>query len=242
MAVAIFFASHKEGAAALDQFRNARSPTAAASEQLTRRLIESRFWGEAYEVWTKAHCLSCKPASFINGSFEEDVEIGNQSFGWQIPGNINGVTLSVDTSEHENGAKSLRIDFHGNTDPQSKLASQLVVVEPGRRYRVSLHVMTKSFVSTAGPIVRVFDASDDTPTALAQLPIRTEASGWQFDSIYFTSRTNTRAVRLVVNREACPNNYCAAFGTLWLDSFGFDEDYDANSDKNQLKLTNAKSN
>jgi hypothetical protein len=34
MALAIFLAAHKEGAAALDQFRNARASTAAASMSL----------------------------------------------------------------------------------------------------------------------------------------------------------------------------------------------------------------
>jgi hypothetical protein len=224
MALALFLAAHKEGAAALEQFRNAKSPTAAGSDQLTQRLVDSRFFSEGYEVWTKAHCPSCKPAAVINGSFEEDVELGHQGFGWQIPANMNDVTMSVDTAEHENGAKSLRIDFHGNADPQPKLVSQLIVVQPGRRYRVSVQGMTKSIVSTAGPVVRVIDVSDDKLTTLAKVPIRLDAPGWQPYTISFSSGPGTRAVRLVVNREDCPNNSCAAFGTLWLDEFTIEND------------------
>jgi hypothetical protein len=207
----------------MEQFRLTTSLPRAGTDQLIQRLIESKSYVEAFEVWTRSRCPSCRPASFINGSFEEDIEIGNQFFGWQIAANISGVTPSIDTAEHEEGAKSLRIDFHGNSDPQTKMVSQLVIVEPGRRYRLSLHAMTKSFASTALPILRVIDAADDKSTTIAQTSIRPDASGWQQYLIYFTSGANTRAVRLVLNREDCPNNDCAAYGTLWLDSFLLEE-------------------
>jgi Tetratricopeptide repeat len=223
MALASFLAAQKEGAAALDQFRNAKSPTAAASDQLTLRLIESRFFSEAYEVWTKTHCPSCKPGAFINGSFEDAVELNNQGFGWQIPANIQGVTPSVDAAEHENGSKSLRLDFNSATDAQAVLLSQLLVVKPGWRYRISVHARTKSFVSITSPAIRVVDMSSDKLTTLAQSLIKSETSDWQPYALYFSSGPSTRVVRLIVTREECLNNPCPAFGTLWLDSFFLDE-------------------
>ncbi len=219
MALAVFLAGHKQGAAALEQFRLTKSPTQPVADQLMQRLVESKFYPEAFEVWTMSRCPSCQPASFINGNFEEEIAIGNQLFGWQIPANLNGVTPSVDAAEHASGAKSLRFDFHGNTDAQAKLLSQLVIVEPGKLYTVSVHAMTRSFVSSAAPSVRVIDASEDKSVTLGQFAIQPEGTGWRTYSIYFTSGENTRAVQLVVNREDCPNNYCPAFGTLWIDSF-----------------------
>ena len=218
-ALAIFLASHKEGAAALDQFRLAKSPTSAASAQLTQRLIETRFFGEAYEAWTKAHCATCKTGSFINGSFEDDVDVGNRTFGWQIPADVTGATLSVDTNEHESGTRSLRVDFHGNTNPQSDLLSQIVTVDPGSRYRVSFQAMTKSFVSAGSPVVRVIDASDEKLASLGEAVVRLDASGWQPYAVSFSAGPNTRAVRVIVSRTNCPDSSCAAFGTVWLDSF-----------------------
>jgi hypothetical protein len=225
LALAVFLAAHKQGAAALDQFRQTSYQSAAVADQLVRRLIESRSFVEGYEVWTKSHCSSCRPGSIVNGSFEEDIEIDSQGFGWQVPANINGVTMSVDTAEHEHGAKSLRIDFHGNTYTQTGLVSQLMLVTPGSRYRVSLHALTKSLVSASPVTVRVIDESDDKSLSLTQLSIRSDALGWQPYSLYFTSGPNTRVVRFVVNREDCVNNPCAAFGTLWLDSFFLDAGY-----------------
>jgi len=223
MALASFLAVHKEGAAALDQFRNVKAPTAAASDQLIQRLIESRFFSQAYEVWTKTHCPSCKPGTFSNGSFEEAVELNNQGFGWQIPANVQGLTPSVDAAEHENGSKSLRLDFNGATDAQAILLSQLLVVKPGWRYRISVQARTKSFVSVTSPVIRVVDVSGDKQTTLAQSLIKSDTSDWQPYAVYFSSGPNTRVVRLIVTREECPNNPCPAFGTLWLDSFFLDE-------------------
>ena len=223
MALASFLAAHKEGAAALDQFRKAKSPAAATSDQLTQRLIESRFFTEAYEVWTKTHCPSCKPGTFINGSFEEAVELNNQGFGWQMPANTQGVTPSLDAAEHENGAKSLRLDFNGAADAQAVLLSQLLVVKPGWRYRISVHARTKAFVSITSPVIRVVDISGDTLTTLAQSLIKSDTSDWQPYALYFSSGPSTRVVRLIVTREECPNNPCPAFGTLWLDSFSLEE-------------------
>ena len=223
MALAVFLAGHKQGAAAIDQFRLTTSPPRPLADQLIQRLVESKFYTEAFEVWTRSRCPACKPASLINGDFEAEIEIGNQLFGWQIPANINGVTPSVDAAEHASGAKSLRFDFHGNTDAPAKLLSQFVVVEPGKRYAVSLHAMTRSFVSTAAPSVRVIDASEDKSITLGQVAIPSEATGWRPYSIYFTTGANTRAVQLVVNRGDCRDNYCPAFGTLWLDSFSIEE-------------------
>jgi Flp pilus assembly protein TadD len=223
MALAVFLAGHKQGAAAIDQFRLTKSQPQPVADQLIQRLVESKFYTEAFEVWTRSRCPACKPASFINGDFEAEIEIGNQLFGWQMPANINGVTPSVDAAEHSYGAKSLRLDFHGNTDPQTRLLSQFVIVEPGKQYAVSLYAMTRSFVSNAAPSVRVIDASGDKSNALGQIAIQPDATGWRPYSIYFTSGANTRAVQLLVNREDCRDNYCPAFGTLWLDAFSIEE-------------------
>jgi tetratricopeptide (TPR) repeat protein len=226
MALASFLAAHKEGAASLDQFRHAKSPAVAASDQLTQRLIESRFFSEAYEVWAKTHCPLCKPGAFVNGSFEEAVELNNQGFGWQIPANIKGVTPSVDEAEHENGSKSLRLDFNSPTETQAVLLSQLLVVKPGARYRISVHARTKAFLSITNPVIKVVDLSGDKSTTLAQSVIKSDTSEWQPYALYFSSGPNTGVVRLILTREECLNNPCPAFGTLWLDSFFLEEAYE----------------
>jgi hypothetical protein len=221
--LASFFASHQQAEAALEQFRGARSVSVIDADQLTKRLIESRFFPEAYAVWSKSRCSSCKPGSFINGSFEEEIDVTNQSFGWQVSSNSADLVLSVETAEHAEGARSLRIDFHGHANAAATLVSQLLVVEPGKRYRVSVRAMTRSFVSAAGPVVKVVDVADERLPIIGQSALRVDTPGWQTYLVDFTASANTRAVRIIVSRDNCPNSSCPAFGTLWLDSFALNE-------------------
>ena len=129
------------------------------------------------------------------------------------------VTLSVDTSEHESGARSLRLDFHGSSNSAIALASQIVIVEPATRYRLNFQAKTKSFVSAGAPMVKVVDASDDSAPVLGQSSSLSDVSSWRPFTIEFTTGANCRAVQVLVSRQTCAANPCAAFGTLWLDSF-----------------------
>ena len=221
MSLAVFLAAHKEGTPALDQFRRLKSPPLAAADRLMHALIESRLIAEAFEVWTKTHCTSCKPGSLINDSFEDDVSVGQTGFGWQISTDVPNVTLSVDASEHETGARSLRLDFHGSSNSATALASQLVIVNPGTRYRLSFQALTKSYVSAGAPVVEVIDASAESASVLGQSPSLADVNSWRPFTIDFTASPNTGAVQVLVSRS-CSNNPCTAFGTLWLDSFALD--------------------
>ena len=116
-------------------------------------------------------------------------------------------------------------NINGKTDltnPQTVLLSQIVTVDRGARYRISFHAMTKSFVSAASPVVRVIDASDEKLAVLGEAIVSANASGWQNYAVDFMTGQNTQAVRVIVRRTNCPNNSCAAFGTVWFDSFSLD--------------------
>ena len=223
LSLANFLAARHQGLAALDEFRKVVTPTTVAADQLTGRLIESRSFTEAFEVWTKVHCASCKPASFVNGGFESDIDIDNHGFGWRLAADTVGVIVSMDTAEHASGTRSLNLDFHGNATAQTALLSQTLLVQPGKPYRISLRAMTRSFVSAAGPMVHIFDASDSRLPVLAQTSIATTGAGWQSYAMSFLTGSNTRAVQVTIDRNQCPAGGCAAFGTLWLDSFQLDE-------------------
>lgn len=219
LALAVYLAAHQQGEAALKQYRKIELPPTGGSDQLTEKLIQSRFFWEAHYVWARAHCATCQPASFANGSFEDDVDVGNRTFAWQISADVSGLTPSIDTAEHEDGTRSLRLDFHGNSNPQAALLSQIVTVGRGIQYRVSFHALTKSFVSAAAPVVRVIDASAEKVAPLGEAVLRSDRSGWQQYKIDFTAGPDARAIRIVVTRANCPEGSCPAFGTVWFDSF-----------------------
>jgi tetratricopeptide (TPR) repeat protein len=219
LSLAIFLAAHKQGTAAINQFRNVKSLSLPGTDRLMSELIESKFTGEAFEVWTRTRCAACKPGSLINGSFEDDIDVTQNGFGWQISPDAANVTRSVDASEHESGARSLRLDFHGSSNSAIALASQIVVADPATRYRLSFQAKTKSFVSAGAAVVKVIDASDESAPVLGQSLGLSDVSSWRPFTIEFTTGANTRAVQVLVSRQACAANPCAAFGTLWLDSF-----------------------
>jgi Flp pilus assembly protein TadD len=219
LSLAIYLAGHKEGSAALDQFSRMKSRGQPGIDQLTQRLIDAGFYGEAFAVWTATRCASCQPGSLLNADFEEDIAMPAQGFGWQITNALPNVTLSIDTSEHERGARSLRIDFHGESEAARPLISQFVLVSPGVQYRLNFQAMTRSFVSAATPVVRVIDASNGEGAVLGQSSNLTDATSWRGFAIDFTTNGNTHAIQLIVSRAGCPAIACAAFGTVWLDSF-----------------------
>ena len=74
----------------------------------------------------------------------------------------------------------------------------------------------------AGPGPRVIDASDEPTSMLGQSASLSEVNSWRPFTIEFTTSANTRAVEVLLSRQACANNPCAAFGTLWLDSFSLE--------------------
>ncbi|HEX7722530.1 MAG TPA: hypothetical protein VF397_10255 [Pyrinomonadaceae bacterium] len=219
ISLAVFLAAHKQGTAAINQFRNVKSLSLPDADRLMSELIEIKFIGEAFEMWTRTHCVACKPGSLINESFEDDIDVVRNGFGWQISPDAPNVTLSVDASEHESGARSLRLDFHGSSNSAIALASQIVIADPATRYSLSFQAKTKSFVSAGAPVVKVIDASAESAPVLGQSSDLSDVSSWRPFTIVFTTGANTRAVKILVSRPACPANPCAAFGTLWLDSF-----------------------
>jgi hypothetical protein len=86
-------------------------------------------------------------------------------FGWQFVRAPNIVQVSLDTTEPRSGAHSLRLDWNGNPPPNTPFTSQLVLVEPNARYRLSFSARTQEVVSVALPLIVVSErnGSDDSP-------------------------------------------------------------------------------
>lgn len=220
MALALFFARHNQGAAALEQFRATRTPPGTSTESLLDSLLNARAFTESYEVWARINGLPLASASEIHdGGFEEAVILGQSGFGWQIMPNLTNVTMSIDEGEHQNGKRSLRVDFGGNSNPASPLLTQLILVKPLTRYHVGLFALSKEFVSAADLVITLIDASDSKRAVLAQSPpLRSDPQVWREFAIDFTTAAETRAIIISLARQPCANDPCPAFGTVWLDS------------------------
>ena len=223
MALALFFARHNQGAAALEQFRSTRTPPARSMESLLDALLRAGAFSESYEVWARMNGLPATSATEVrDGGFEEAIILGQSGFGWQITPDVPNVSMSIDEGEHQNGKRSLRIDFRGNSSPSSPLLTQLILVQPLTHYHIGLFALSKDFLSAADPVITLIDASDPKSTMLAQSPpLRSDPNVWREFAIDFRTGAQTRAITINLTRQACANDPCPAFGTLWLDSVGF---------------------
>jgi hypothetical protein len=219
MSLAIFFANHDQGPAAIDQFRSVQSLSGDDVHNLINALLKTRLFVEAYEVWTKVHHGPSVIPSLINAGFEDEITLGQRGFGWQVAENVASVTLSADPSQYQSGKKSLRIDFRGESNPAVAVVTQFVLVRPSTNYRLAFQASTKEFISPGAPLLTVTDASDEKETVLAQSSSISAASEWREFTLDFKTGEKTTTVRLGLVRHVCGSNPCAAFGTVWLDSF-----------------------
>lgn len=223
MALAVFFAGHNEGPSSLEQFRAIKSPSNEGIYNLLSAQLKGNLFAEAYEVWARAHHLSPSNPALLNPGFEDEIAVGEIGFNWQISDSLPNVTMSADPSQYQSGQKSLRLDFRGESSPRTPTVTQLILVKARTNYRLTFQARSKDFLSAAVPVLAVFDASDEKGPALAQSPKVSDAASWREFSVEFVTREQTTAVRLQFIREGCDGGPCAAFGTVWLDSFDLRE-------------------
>lgn len=223
--LARYLAGHDATRAAVAEFRaNAAGFTSTDQRDLISALLVARSYAEAYEVWAVGRGDAPAPGGFTDGGFEQAVSRADPGFGWQFSAAADAaaVQLSLDATAPHGGARSLRLDFNGNSAPSAQLLAQLLLSTPGTRYRLRFAARTADLV-TGGPlVVQVFGAGAQTDTALAaSAPLPTGTSDWHELTFEFTTPPDARALRLAVTRQSCAGGGgpCPAFGQVWLDDF-----------------------
>jgi hypothetical protein len=226
MALARFFARHGQVAQSLNLYRAAGTVTAEERRALTGELLAAKGYAEAYEVWATGEAQSKEgrrageTTRITDGGFEKQLSFDETGFGWQLTRTPNTLQISLDTVEPREGAHSLRLDWNGNQPPNAPFASQLLLVEPNARYRLSFAARSQDIVSGGLPLIVVTDRSGSTPSVLAQSKsLPKGSSGWQDYSLEFATTGETRAVLIALQREGCTADPCPIFGRLWLDDF-----------------------
>ena len=116
-------------------------------------------------------------------------------FDWLMPRHAE-VSVRRDDERPHTGQRALLVSFEmGMTTPFANLA-QVVRVEPGRRYRLSLYVRTSN-VPVEPPSIEITDAKN--PDAIThRLGLPREAADWQEQTLDFTTLAETRAIRILL--------------------------------------------
>ena len=227
-ALARFLVKRGKISDAMRHFRAAGGISADEQRAMITDLLAAKDFEAAYEVWSlnrgnKASGL----ANIDNGGFEEPIAIEARGFGWQLIQNRQGIEVALDPAERRSSKHSLRVDWSGNGDTLRPIASQIVLVEPGRRYQLRLAARGADLVMLGLPAISIVDASDPAAQSgdYRQSAIgRTQAlpkgtSAWQDFSFDFTTSPATRAVIIRIHRENCAIHPCPAFGHVWFDDF-----------------------
>jgi len=225
--LASFFVKHGKPGDTIAQFRAAGSVSSEQRRTLLADLLASKDFAEAFEVWSSAPQANGEPqpagiATLINGGFEDPISRNEIGFAW-LTNNLRAVRASLDPTDPRSGSYSLRVDWSGDSDPSSPVISQLVLVAPQTRYRLTFAARTQELTTIGLPIVTVVDAGDENKTvSMYSKTLPKGTSGWQDYTGEFTTAATTRAVVISIRRENCPTPVCPAFGHGWFDDFSLE--------------------
>ena len=190
--------------------------TAEARKTLVADLVAAERFADAYGVWSGGRGA---PGSLTDVGFEAEVRADGEGFGWRFGREAQNVRLSLDADSPREGARSLKVEYAGGSEPSTPAVSQLVPVEPGARYRLTFSARTRELVTGGPPFVGVVSAAKSGGALAASAPLSPASTAWQDFALEFDAPP-AGAVRVELKRQPCTSSPCPAFGSVWLDAFG----------------------
>ena len=222
LAFARLLARRGKGRETLAQLARAGSVPDAVRRELVEQLLARSAFSEAFEIWKAGRVEPGRePArpSIYDGGFEGTLEIASGGFGWRVPRDLQAISISLDQVQPQSGARDLRVDFGGNSNPALPVVSQLILVEPSRHYQVNFAARSQDIVSGGRPLLIATDAAGEQKRLGQSAPLAQGSSDWQSFSFEFTTAATTNAVLISLQRENCTSSPCPIFGSISLDSF-----------------------
>lgn len=157
------------------------------------------------------------PGHFANGGFEGGISTAGVSlFGWQI-NPIAQTEVALDTGQHHNGNRSLRVVFSGFPKSAFYNIGQVVVVDPSTRYRFEGFVRTQDLQSGGTPLIEIANTLDGKVIGTSA-PFPLGRNDWQPVTIEFSTPEKTEGIHVRTNRAFC-GEVCPIFGIIWYDDF-----------------------
>jgi len=207
---------------ALEQVRAARNIPGEVRRELSELLLTKDAFAEAYEVFRSGQAKETKP-TIHDGGFEAPLAFDLVGFGWRVARSIPAIALGVDSAGQHSGSKSFKVEFKGDSMTEPPFISQLMLVDPSKRYRINFASRSQDLVTGSLPIVVVREASGARRKLGQSLPLAKGSQSWQVSSFEFDTPAETGAVFVGLQREPCAAAPCPAFGAIWLDSFSIEQ-------------------
>lgn len=222
IAFASFLARRGQGNEAAAQVARTGHLPDDVSREMVEQLLAKGAFNDAFRIWKASHEAAAgreltQPAIY-DGGFEGTLEVAGGGFGWRVPRDLQATTISLDQVQPHSGARALRVEFNGNSNPALPSVSQLILVEPSKRYRINFAGRSQDIVTGGRPLVVASDAAGEQKRLGQSLPLPQGNSDWQSFSFEFTAAPTTSAVVISLQRENCASSPCPIFGSILLDS------------------------
>lgn len=184
-------------------------------------LIQSGNMSEASEVWNEflkrfdlvKNGNTPNGNHIWNGGFEMEIE--NGGFDWVI-GTTEGVRIFRDRDIKASGYASLSARFDGKNNPDVYIAQQIVLIEPGKLYKVAGSIKTDKITTRNGIFLEV-SGYQCSPFVIKAEPV-TGTNLWKRMELEFTTPQNCKAVRVGIRREKSDKFDNKIGGDVWIDS------------------------
>jgi hypothetical protein len=221
-----FLATQGKGEASVEQVREAGEVTSDEErglvKQTIRLLLSAQEFSAAFEAWKLSHSALAKnieKEQIVNGDFLDPILLDDPGFGWQLQSNP-AVSVAIDTYGPDPGTRSLRIEYAGDISPSTPLVSQLVLLQPGRRYSLSFMAKPDNLVSGGRPVVVALATNSNPPKILGESgPLAVGGDGWSRYTFQFATDEVNSAIFVSIQRQQCAQVPCPIFGKLWLSKF-----------------------
>ena len=218
--LARFLVTHNQTEAGLALISATAKIAAEDRRALVSALIASQEFKAAHQLWLAGvDDGAARDENLFDGGFEGAISSSDEGFGWQPTKATQTVRIQLDTNAPQAGQRSLRLEYAGNFAATVPVISQLVLVEPRTRYRLSFAARTETLVSAGLPVVVVREATGDAHVIAQSSTLPSGTTGWQTFSVDFETSNTTSAVTVNIQRQMCSSNPCPIVGRAWFDGF-----------------------
>jgi tetratricopeptide (TPR) repeat protein len=188
---------------------------------LVNSLMQSGRTGEANRVWQQATAKMKSPpppdtpgSVLWDGGFESGFHFGG--LGWQFDSGRKGVQVSFDRKTKHSGEQSLELVFTGHSNLQYSDVCHWVPVEPGKTYRFSAWVQTKSLTSDEGLRFTLFSRSQGNSFVALTSEVHGDAPWTKVETLW-KAAAETDQVLVCAARSQSGSSDGEIAGAAWID-------------------------
>lgn len=184
---------------------------------LIQQLIEKAQYLPAARIH-KRQCTGAIKAEIENNESKASRLPEGSGFGWRFQSESDNTRAVFNEKTDSGNGQGIRVDFNGQDDSFAIL-SQLVPVEPNRRYRLSFSYSTSKIVTGSTLVVQVLAKHQGSEFVLEESKLDLKDIGWIRPAMEFAVNGSTEIIEIRLARQACAETICPIFGILWLSDF-----------------------